>query len=117
MVKYYVILNGRLIKVSEGFWNDWIHGPDAHLNLKETHLIKWNGPVWGRVVTYFTGCDVSGSDDPYLWETRLFDAAPFEIWRYTSQEQAEKRHNSYVDLAVWMLKKDGVELEKVEIAI
>ena len=116
MVKYYVILNEKLVNVSEGFWNDWIHGPDAHLKLRETHLIKWTGPVWGRVVTFFTGCDsCPGSDEPYLWETRLFGAAPFEVWRYTSPEQARSRHDRYVNLVVGMLKKSGIELEKVEI--
>lgn len=117
-VQHYIILgNGTLCPVSEGTWSVWAENNAARLKVRETHLVKrGTSDVWGKVLTYFTGIDACpGSDEPLLWEVKLFGACPFETWRYSSRETAEQRHDGYVYVIISMLRKDGVELQAVEI--
>jgi hypothetical protein len=114
--QYYIIENGAPLPVSEIVWRIWTDNT-ARLKVRETHLVK-SGTlnVWGKVLTYFTGMDTCpGAEQPYLWKTKLLDAAPFETWRHTSEEDAVVQHDRYVCFLIATLRRDGVELKPIEI--
>jgi hypothetical protein len=115
--QHYIIQNGILLPVSEISWRIWTEDNSQKLKVRETHLIRRGTPdIWGKVLTHFTGIDICpGSDKPYLWQTKLFDAAKFEVQRHASEQQARERHDRYVFQIVWWMQKENIWLDAVEI--
>ncbi len=117
--RHYIIQDGNLKPVSEIRWTIWTEDNTQKLKVRETHLVKRGTPdVWGKVLTYFTGVDhYPGSDEPYLWQTKLFDSARFFKLGYTSEEAARRGHDQYVGDIINRLQKEGVQLDAVEIEL
>ena len=116
-LQHYILEGGSPRPVSETLWDNWTKENTKRLKVRETHIVKKSTlDVCGKVLTYFTGIDnCPGADKPYLWQTKLFDATPFETWRHTSEEDARRQHDLYVRFIVSVLRKEGIELGIIEI--
>ena len=89
------ILEGKIPKVVEDVmeWGKWFENADRHVNKTEL-------PNDIKVSTVFLGIDHSfNGGTPILFETMIFGGKHDQYQkRYTTYEEAEKGHQSAVDM-------------------